>query len=180
MSRKRREIEEQGLDLVPIMNLVTILIPFLLMSAQFVSLAVIDSSLPAIGEPEPVDPSELDDEEKLDLSLIITGEGFTITGKGTKLVLPEDDEVNGPKIPCIDAGCASAESYDYKELTRRLTLLKDRFPDEENAILVPEGDTLYEVLILSMDATRNDQDDTDDEGKARVLFPNVVLAGGVN
>ena len=40
----RRTTEETPLDLVPIMNLVTILIPFLLMSAQFVTLAVIDST----------------------------------------------------------------------------------------------------------------------------------------
>ena len=35
------------------MNLMTLLIPFLLMSIQFVTLAVIDSSLPAIGQPQP-------------------------------------------------------------------------------------------------------------------------------
>lgn len=50
MAVKRRAMAEQELDLIPIMNLVTILIPFLIMAAQFVNLAVIDSTLPAIGQ----------------------------------------------------------------------------------------------------------------------------------
>ena len=45
MAMKRRTEPSQELNLVPIMNLVTILIPVLLMAAQFVSLAVIDSTL---------------------------------------------------------------------------------------------------------------------------------------
>ena len=57
---KKRLAKAEELNLVPIMNLVTILIPFLLLSVQFVSLAVIDSTLPAIGPPAP--PSEVDEE----------------------------------------------------------------------------------------------------------------------
>jgi biopolymer transport protein ExbD len=49
MSKGKRGEQAEELDLVPIMNLVTILIPFLLMASSFVSLAVIDSTLPAIG-----------------------------------------------------------------------------------------------------------------------------------
>ena len=54
MARKRvRAKEADELNLIPIMNLVTILIPFLLMAASFISLAVIDTTLPAIGDPTP-------------------------------------------------------------------------------------------------------------------------------
>ena len=52
MAVKRRVMDAPELNLVPIMNLVTILIPFLIMAAQFVQLAVIDSTLPAIGAPQ--------------------------------------------------------------------------------------------------------------------------------
>lgn len=177
MSRKKkREMEEQTLDLVPIMNLVTILIPFLLMSAQFVSLAVIDSSLPAITAEAP--PAPDNEEEKLNLSVMITGNGFTIAG--ADMVLEKDSEENGPKVACLDAGCKSPESYDYEGLTARLSKIKDRFEDEPNVILVPGGRTPYEVLVLTMDACRNDQTDLDDENKARELFPFVVIAAGVN
>lgn len=75
----RRTAEEAPLDLVPIMNLVTILIPFLLMSAQFVTLAVIDSTLPAIGPPQEV--QEEPDEPPLMLSIAVTDQGFTVLGE---------------------------------------------------------------------------------------------------
>lgn len=178
MSSKRRTLPEEGLNLVPVMNLVTILIPFLLMSAQFVTLAVIDSTLPAITtEVTPVETDE--DEEVLELSVLVTKEGFTLAGKGVDKVLEKEDEISGAKIPCLDAGCQTPESYNYRGLTERCGRLKDRFEDAINVILVPESSILYEVIVLTMDATRDDQEDKDEDLKARVLFPNVVIAGGV-
>ena len=44
----RRTSKAGDLDLVPIMNLVTILIPFLLISTQLVQVSAIDSSVPAM------------------------------------------------------------------------------------------------------------------------------------
>jgi len=163
------------LDLVPIMNLVTILIPFLLMSAQFVSLAVIDSSLPAIST-EVVETTEEDTEEKLNLQLLITDKGFTL--KGASKVLAEDDPENGPVIACTEEGCPTAESYNYEELTRRTALVKETWPDEENVIFVPTSQVAYEVIIHSMDAMRNNPEEKDEDGKAELLFPYVVMAGG--
>lgn len=179
MRKARKEYEEKGLDLVPIMNLVTILIPFLLMSAQFVTLAVIDTTLPAISsEAQPVDPEDKD-EDKLNLSILITSEGYTLTGADE--VLPKDDEENGPNVPCLENGCPTAESYDYAALTKKLVTVKNRWPDEQNAILVPETKVPYEVVVLTMDASRNDPEDVDqDTNKARDLFPFVVIAAGVN
>jgi hypothetical protein len=69
------------------------------------------------------------------------------------------------------------EAYDTKELTRLLGDLKDRWPDEENVILVPESDIEYSVLIMTMDSARDDPNNTTG-GKARELFPYVVIAGG--
>lgn len=178
MRKARKEFEEKGLDLVPIMNLVTILIPFLLMSAQFVTLAVIDTTLPAISEAPPTEPKE-EEEDKLNLSILITNEGYTITGADE--VLPKDDEENGPNVPCLENGCPTPESYDYAALTKKLVTVKNRWPDEQNAILVPETKIPYEVVVLTMDASRNDPEDVDaDTNKPRDLFPFVVIAAGVN
>ena len=41
----RREMKEEALNLVPIMNLVTILIPFLLTALKSVELAIIETKL---------------------------------------------------------------------------------------------------------------------------------------
>ncbi len=172
----KRIADAENLDLVPIMNMVTILIPFLLLSAQFVELAVIDTTLPAIGDPTPT--NEPPDPDKLNLSIMVTSNGFTITG--ADLVLPKDDEINGPKVACLEAGCRTPESYDYRALTTKLAKVKDRWENEENVILVPDATVPFEVLIHLMDACRDDREDKDADGKSRLLFPNVVLAGGVN
>jgi len=181
MRKPRKEAEEDPLNLVPIMNLVTILIPFLLLSAQFVTLAVIDSTLPAITEEVVQDePPDEDEDKPLGLSILITGEGFTLTGTNIESVLPKEDEENGPKVACLEAGCPTPESYDYQQLTEKLVLLRDNWPDEENVIFVPDGSIPYEVVVLTMDAAREDPNDRDDQQKARELFPYVVIAAGVN
>ena len=89
---KGRGGDAEDLDLVPIMNLVTILIPFLLMASSFVTLAAIDSTLPAIGDPSP--PSETD-EDKLSLSIAITDEGWTLLGADAVLGAPAEGEDRG-------------------------------------------------------------------------------------
>lgn len=171
---KGRGGDAEDLDLVPIMNLVTILIPFLLMASSFVTLAAIDSTLPAIGDPSP--PSETD-EDKLSLSIAITDEGWTLLGADAVLGAPAEGEDRGPTVPCSKPGCPTPDSYDTKELTRILGTIKDRYPDEENVILVPESDIPYEVLVITMDSSREDPT-TKENGKPRTLFPFVVIAGG--
>lgn len=174
MKHKARLEDAKDLDLVPIMNLVTILIPFLLMAAQFVHLAVIDSTLPAIGPP--VETTEKPDEPPLNLTVIVTDQGYTVAG--ATAVLPPPTGEGGPTIPCVEAGCPTPDSYDVKELTRLLGLVKDEFPDEENVIMVPESRIAYEVIVRTMDATREDVSNKGPEGKPRELFPYVVIAGG--
>jgi len=178
MARKKKRLAEaEDVNLVPIMNLVTILIPFLLVAIQFVSLAVIDSTLPAIGPPSAEVPDE--DEQPLNLSLMITDEGYTIAGADAVL-RPEGgdaDEEAGPTIPCKEPGCPTPDSYDIAELTRMLGMVKDEYPNDENVILVPESSIAYEVLVRTMDASREDASMKVD-GKPRLLFPFVVIAGG--
>lgn len=194
MGKGKRAASADELDLVPIMNLVTILIPFLLMAAQFVSYAVIDSTLPAIGPPKEVEDKE-DEEEPLNLSVFITDKGFSVKGSaGTLKNDAEEGEDQGVTVPCVVDGClydrdgdaGAAGAYDVPELRRILTEVKEEYPDEQNVILVPEPGIPYEVLVLTMDATRENPDeaaDPDDETKGqckgRCLFPFVVIAGGV-
>jgi len=165
-------------DMVPMMNLVTILIPFLVMSMQLVSLAVIDSTLPAISKETPQE--EIDEDDKpLSLSLVVSGDGFMLDGADD--VLSEEEGGPGKMIECLEVGCPTPESYDYAELTARLVKIKDKYDTErdQTVILVPSSRTQYEVIIHSMDACREDRDSTDAEGKPRLLFPFVVIAGGV-
>jgi biopolymer transport protein ExbD len=182
VSRRIQDVPE--LDLVPIMNLVTILIPFLVMSAQFVQLAVIDSTLPAIGPPQPVE--EEPDKPPLNLSLALTSAGITILGADAVLH-PDgppvaEGEGRPPTIPCVGGRCSRASEYDWSALTKELEKIKDEYPEEGNVILVPDGSVEYEVLVRAMDASRDDgyrrQLAGQKGGEPRELFPYVVIAGG--
>lgn len=183
MARKIRHIPEaEDLNLVPVMNLVTILIPFLLMAAEFVSLAVIDSTLPAIGPPVPVE--EEPDKKPLNLSLALTGEGIMVLGADAVLnpsgaPAPAEGEKRPPTVPCKSGGrCQNLEDYDWPELTRILGLIKDEYPDDENVILVPDSSLKYEVIVKAMDHSREDRTNKNPDGSSRLLFPFVVIAGG--
>lgn len=164
MSRRRRVQAE--LELLPVMNLVTILIPMLLLGAQLANLGIIDSQLPAIspdGKPE-ADPP-------LSLTVAITAAGFTVLGADGVLrpASADEDEDEGVSVPCAGT-CASARDYDYAELSRLLSLVKDEFPEEQTVVLTPASTVVYEVLIGAMDATRAHGE--------RPLFPQVSIAGG--
>ena len=182
MAVKRRAMAEQELDLIPIMNLVTILIPFLIMAAQFVNLAVIDSTLPAIGPPQPVE--EEPEKPPLNLSLAVTDEGITVLGADAVLHpdgAPEvaEGEERPPTVACTSGTtCTGLDDYDWAELSRILGLIKDEYPDDENVIMVPDNDLRYEVIVKTMDVSRADPDNKGADGKNRTLFPYVVIAGG--
>jgi hypothetical protein len=193
MKGKKRGSDAEELNLVPIMNLVTILIPFLLMAAQFVSYSVIDSTLPAIGPPVPV---EEDPEDKpLNLSVMITDEGFTVSGNHPEIKnegAGDEGEEKGTTIECLTSGCsfdsANGEgpeaAYDLVELRALLGRIKDDKAEEKNVILIPDPNLPYEVLVMAMDATREDpaaggSNEGDMQCNGRCLFPFVVIAGGI-
>jgi len=182
MSKRKAEGAVPDLDLTPIMNLVTILIPFLIMAAQFVHLAVIDSTLPAIGPPS-TEPPPPDEKPPLQLSLSISGKGISVLGAdmvlypdGNKPAAVEGEE-KPPTLPCKSGACTTVDDYDWAELAAKLNLIKDQYPDDQNVILVPDGNIRYEILVKAMDVTREDPNNKTETGP-RELFPFVVIAGG--
>jgi len=164
---KRRESESAILDLVPIMNLVSILIPFLLMGTTFVELAVVETTAPAICSSDCEDEI---DTPRLKLSVAVTRSGLYI--QGTEGVLEEDEQ--GFFIACTTGSCVNDDSYDYAELTRLLALVKDEHPYTEDMVLVPDGRVPYNSLIGVMDAARDDP-----RNGGQRMFPYQTVAGGV-
>jgi len=160
-------------NLVPIMNLVTILIPFLLLTVTFVHLAVVDSSLPAITPPRP------SDDPGLGLTVAITEDGFLVAGRTA--ILGEGSEAIGSigeateRAPTL-ARAADGE-YPYDALTDLMVRIKADYPDETRVVLMPDLGVSYDVIIGTMDATR---DHTPPGAPAReLLFPHPVMAGGM-
>lgn len=65
----------------------------------------------------------------------------------------------------------AATGLDVDALSQILSEIKDRFPDEDRAVLTASPQIPYEQVVKTMDAMR--------EWKGRALFPGVLLSAGV-
>jgi len=160
-------------NITPMMNLMVVLIPLLLTSAEFVRLGVIELNLPpaALG-PEGKMLAELPQEErrKLDLTVTITDRGFFISSSLAVLGGLREGE---PSIPLLNG------EYDFPSLSVKLFEIKKRavnhFPDSDRIILMAEPEVDYQTVVSTMDASRSIRVN----GKVEILFPDVSLSAGI-
>jgi biopolymer transport protein ExbD len=153
--RRLRKIPAH-LEITAFINLIVVLVPFLLSTAVFTRLAVIELSLPAknIGALEQVKPNNLQ------LEVVVRPDALEV-----------GDRVGG----LIERIVAKPEGPNVVALATLVQQLKNRFPEQRDATVLAEADTPYESLVLVMDAMRSGR--TEQGGKmVRVeLFPNVSI-----
>ena len=159
--RRNREQEDVELDMVPIMNMFLVLIPFLLMSASFFHLKAINTSVPVLGK----NSEQTNTEKDAKLTIILE-----LTGKSIQLSAVSDD-VDYEMLDRLKKKFDMKESDQQRmnELITYLREVKQNFPSSDTLILIPEEDVIYETIIKTMDIARNFND--------KPLFPNVVLSG---
>ena len=170
--RGRHGFELDHTNMTPMMNLMVVLIPLLLTSAEFVRLGVIELNLPpAASGPagQGLANTPVETFQKLDLSVTITDRGFFISSALAVL----RDQSGQPTIPLQNG------QYAFAELSEKLYEIKqkaqDKFPDTEQIILLAEPAVDYQTVVSTMDAARGYEKD----GNAEVLFPDVSLSVGV-
>ena len=171
--RAKHGFEETRLNIAPMMNLMVVLIPLLLTSAEFVRLGIIELNLPpATLGPEAQKLQEIPEENqlKLDLTVTITDRGFFIS---SSMAVLSGELVGEPTIPI------KTEGYDFETLGQKLYEIKrkagDRFPDIEHIIIMAEPDIDYQTIVSTMDISRAIKIDN----KTEVLFPIVSLSAGI-
>lgn len=168
--RRHSNEADTDLNLIPIMNLVLMLIPAILITAAFVTITVVNVSAPQIGGGAPPENPETPEKPPLNLTIVLTDQGFTIAGSGGVLgqEQADPDAQKGPTIPKTANG-----DYDWPALTKKLVEIKDAFPEETRVIINAEPDIVFESLVGTMDAARETTDH-------RLLFPDVVLSAGIS
>ena len=136
MSVRVRRLRKHAveLDITAFMNLIVVLVPFLLSSAVFSRLAIIELNLPAGSS------SLTNLKESLQLEIVIRRDGFEV-----------GDRVGG----LIQRIGNTASDYDYPALSILMQQLKVRFPDKNEATVLSEPDTSYNVLVQTMDTVRS-------------------------
>ena len=141
-------------DMTPMMNMLIILISFLVTMVVFTQLAVIKFDLPPAqsgGEGVKAPADSVDKGPEVDITVVITENGFQIIGEGRKL----DPIPKGTK------------GFDFLQLGRFMIKLKETYPTSENVVLLIDSNIVYEDIITAMDVMRETK------------FPNILLSGGV-
>lgn len=149
--RLRKHVAE--LDITAFMNLIVVLVPFLLSTAVFSRLAIIELNLPAGSS------SFSNLKENLQLEIVIRRDGFDVGDRVGGLIRRVENTANG---------------YDYKALSSLMQQLKQRFPDKQDATVLSEPDTAYDVLVQTMDAVRSART-AGKNGSATELFPDISV-----
>ena len=161
---KRREMEEDcEPNLVPIMNMFLVLIPFLLMSASFYHIKAVNTSVPVLSEN--VNKAE----EDISISLTVIVE----LKKDTLKVSAMSDKLTGDELNQFKAeySMESESAVHLEKFSAHLQGIKNQYPKSDTLILIPNESTDYNTIIHTMDTARK-------TGEIN-LFPNVVLSGSV-
>jgi biopolymer transport protein ExbD len=86
MPRIKAKKEVEDLDLLPVMNLFSILIPFLLSVAVFQKMAIVEVNMPERSPPDPNGPPPpVPDEQSLNLTVALTADKIELWARGGSL-----------------------------------------------------------------------------------------------
>ncbi|MGI9234629.1 MAG: ExbD/TolR family protein [Woeseiaceae bacterium] len=152
------------LNITAFMNLMVILVPFLLITAVFSRLAILELNLPGSSS-EPVEPQE----QVFQLEVIVRKEKIEVGDRNQGLlgVYPNGEE-----------------GYDYGALSTKLAELKKRYPKKTDASILLEQDIAYDTLVQVMDTVRVAEKAEEKSVVRSDLFPDIsigdapVLDGG--
>lgn len=151
----RRKKEAPELDITTFLNLMVVLIPFLLVSAVFSRIAIMELKLPTAGGGSAVE------QPQVTVEVIIRKNGLEI-GDGKNVVAG---------IPKVE------EKYDLRKLSEYLIRIKNEYSEKEDATILVEPDIAYEDMIHVMDAVRTMEvkQDGQEEVQKVALFPNLAI-----
>ena len=115
------------------LNLMVVLVPFLLITAVFSRITVVELSLPSTaGGPAATEPT-------LRIEVIVRDGGLELARNEALIAA----------IPNVDG------AYDLDELSERVVALKRRHPDHDGVSVLLEPDIEYDHLIQVMDVVRS-------------------------
>jgi biopolymer transport protein ExbD len=152
--RLRKEVAH--LEVTAFINLIVVLVPFLLSTAVFTRLAVLDLTLPAQSSSS-VEQLKVED---LKLEIVIRPDALDV-----------GDRIGG----LIQRIANSNGSYDTQALGTLMQQIKARFPDKTAATVLAQPDTPYDVLVQVMDAVREVPPAHGAKPVRTELFPDISI-----
>ncbi len=155
-SRRQRHEEATELNITAFMNLMVILVPFLLITAVFSRVAILELNLPGAS-------SETNEavEQQFNLEVTVRAEVIDVGDRNTGLLKRFD---------------RSDDGSDYLALSEYLLdRVKRQHPGKTEATLLLEPDIEYDVLVQVMDTVRVANIMQEGEPVKAELFPDISI-----
>ncbi len=130
---RRRAVQPTELDVTTFLNLMVVLVPFLLITAVFSRIAIVELNLPSSNS------SSADPAPPFQLEVVIRQGGLELTNGRTVIAA----------LPKVD------EEYDLPKLADYMLSLKKEYPDSNSASVLLEPEIPYDYLIQVMDVVRS-------------------------
>ena len=132
---RRRNHHVTELNITAFLNLMVILVPFLLITAVFSHMTILELNLPPQAQDQPQDQQK----KELNFELIVRKNSLVVA-----------DTIGGQ----IKRFQKKGGEYDFKGLSDLLVLLKSKFPEKENLTILLEPKIPYDILVQAMDTVR--------------------------
>ena len=152
----RRSLKEApDLDMTTFLNLMVVLVPFLLITAVFSRITIVELSLPTSAG------AAAATKQNVRIEVIVRDEGFELAN-GRSVIA---------RIPKVDG------AYDLASLTEHVMSLKRSHPDRNDASVLLEPQIEYDHLIQVMDRVRTAElpGEGDGERQRVALFTDVSI-----
>ena len=160
MARKRHHYKRRvgttyEIDVTTFLNLMVVLVPFLLITAVFSRLTIVELNLPsAAGGPT-------NNQDNFRVEVIVREAGMEISNGSAMIAsIPKKDE-----------------EYDLESLSELIVELKREYPEQEEASVLMEPRIPYDYLIQVMDVVRSIEVPTDVENEFELyaLFSDISV-----
>ncbi|MBW2366292.1 MAG: biopolymer transporter ExbD [Deltaproteobacteria bacterium] len=164
--RRVRAIQEEDTEpnMVPVMNLFMVLIPFLLMSASFFHIKAINTSVPSFSPAVANEQAKIP-EIKVTVIMEIKNDCYKISALS--------DQLTREELLTLETTLSKPSSTNkpLAAMTEFLKRVKIQYPASDTMLLIPDATILYDEIIWAMDCVRS--------GDGNALFPNVVLSASI-
>jgi biopolymer transport protein ExbD len=144
---KRNKGNTYEIDVTTFLNLMVVLVPFLLITAVFSRLTIVELNLPSAAG------GATNKQDSFRVEVIVREQGMEIS--------------NGSAV--IAAIPRKEEEYDFESLSDLMVELKREYPDHDEASVLMEAHIPYDYLIRVMDTVRSVEVPTEIENETEMV-----------
>jgi len=131
--KRRSKGPAHEIDVTTFLNLMVVLVPFLLITAVFSRLTIVELNLPSAAG------GASSSEESFRVEVVVRENGIEITnGSATIASIPKKDD-----------------EFDFQTLSDFMIALKQEYPEHDAASVLMEAQIPYDYLIQTMDVVRS-------------------------